>query len=144
MFAIVVLGVRGEGAGTIPVDPSLVPFATVLGGLTAVSGLLLILWASAELRRSRAFTAMPKPRGDASLVDSGPYRWIRHPIYTGLVVAGLGAALVQLSVVSLIAAGLLFIVLDLKRRREEAWLAGRYAGYAAYRAGRRALFPFVY
>lgn len=43
-----------------------------------------------------------------------------------------------------VSVALLAIVLDLKRRREEAWLAARYPGYGAYRARTKALIPFLY
>lgn len=144
MFAIVVIAVRGDGAGTIALDPSLGTAAGVIGALAVLAGLVLIGWASSELRRGQALTATPRPRAAGSFVDSGPYRRVRHPIYSGLVLAAIGAAVFRLSIPGLLAAGLLLVVLDLKRRREEVWLAERYPEYAAYWARTDALVPFVY
>ena len=96
------------------------------------------------MRQGRAFTALPRPLETGSLVESGPYRFIRHPIYAGLVVAGVGVAILRLSPIVAVLTALLFVVLDLKRRREEAWLVDRYGEYAAYRRRSRALIPFLY
>jgi protein-S-isoprenylcysteine O-methyltransferase Ste14 len=98
----------------------------------------------AELRRARAFTAVPRPRDEGRLVETGAYRWVRHPIYTGLILGALGLAVVTPWAGTFIATGLLAIVLDLKRRREEIWLAGRYPDYAAYRDRTKALIPHLY
>ena len=98
----------------------------------------------AELRRARALTAVPKPRDEATLVERGPYRIVRHPIYTGLLLGALGLAIITPWAGTFISVALLAVVLDLKRRREEVWLAERYPGYAAYRARTKALIPFLY
>lgn len=98
----------------------------------------------AELRRARAFTAVPRPREQGTLVESGAYRWVRHPIYTGLILGALGLAIITPWAGSFVAVALLAVVLDLKRRREEVWLAERYPEYASYTARTRALIPFLY
>jgi protein-S-isoprenylcysteine O-methyltransferase Ste14 len=98
----------------------------------------------AELRRARAFTAVPRPRDEGTLVETGAYRWVRHPIYTGLILGALGLAIITPWAGTFIAVGLLALVLDLKRRREEVWLVERYPGYAAYRTRTKALIPRLY
>src|SRR5690349_637761 len=113
---------------------------SVLGILAAVflgSGIAQLWWA-------RAFTYVPRPREDGHLVKNGAYRLVRHPIYSGLILGALGIAIGTASAGTLIATGLLAIVLDLKRRREEIWLADRFPGYADYRAHTKALIPFLY
>ena len=112
----------------------------MIGGVAAV----LLGSGVSELRRARAFTALPLPREDAALVATGAYRFVRHPIYGGLILAALGLAVITPWAGTFIAVGLLAIVLDLKRRREEVWLTERYPGYAAYRAKTKALIPFLY
>jgi protein-S-isoprenylcysteine O-methyltransferase Ste14 len=77
-------------------------------------------------------------------VERGPYRLVRHPIYTGLILGAVGLAVITPWPGTFIATGLLTVVLDLKRRREEVWLRDRYPGYAAYQARTRALIPFLY
>ena len=98
----------------------------------------------AELRRARALTAVPHPLPEATLVEHGAYRFVRHPIYGGLILGALGLVVITPWPGTFAAVALLAIVLDLKRRREEIWLAERYPGYAAYRGRSKALIPFLY
>lgn len=116
----------------------------LLGYAIGVVGALLIGSGIAELRRARALTAVPRPRADASFANGGAFRFVRHPIYGGLILASLGLAVITPWAGTFIAVALLAIVLDLKRRREEAWLIERYPEYAAYRARTKALIPFLY
>jgi protein-S-isoprenylcysteine O-methyltransferase Ste14 len=98
----------------------------------------------AELKRARAFSYVPRPSEHGRLVESGAYRLVRHPIYTGLILGALGLAINVPWAGTFIGFALLAVVLDLKRRREEVLLAARYPGYAAYKARTRALIPFLY
>ncbi len=108
-----------------------------LGGLLAGSGLV-------ELRAGDALTALPHPRDGGRLVESGAYRLVRHPIYGGLVLGAVGWALLRGSVPALVAAVILLLFFDLKRRREEAWLAARFPGYPSYRTRTRRLVPWIW
>ncbi len=105
------------------------------GGLLALRGLL-------DLRQ--ALTALPYPRDGAELVASGSYRFVRHPIYGGIVLASTGWALFMAAPAALAAAAVLLVFFRLKSGREEAWLRDRYPEYAAYAARTRRLLPFLY
>jgi protein-S-isoprenylcysteine O-methyltransferase Ste14 len=107
-------------------------------------GAVLIGSGIAELRAAHALSVLPEPRPDGTLAQRGAYRLVRHPIYGGLILATTGLTVVTPWIGTLVAAALLAVVLDLKRRREEAWLAERFTGYAAYRARTKALSPFLY
>jgi protein-S-isoprenylcysteine O-methyltransferase Ste14 len=108
-----------------------------LGAILAGAGLV-------GLRDGDALTAVPRPRDEARLVEAGAYRLVRHPIYGGLVLAAVGWALMRASIPALLAAALLFLFFDMKRRREEVWLAERFPGYSDYRKHTRVLIPFLY
>ena len=155
------LGRRGEGwvvlqvaalgavviAGRFLAGPRTGRLHTVafdLGIVVMIAGAVLAAVAIAELRRSDAFTAVPRPRSEGHLVETGPYRYVRHPVYSGMLLGALGWAVARLSWPALVAALVLAVILDLKRRREEAWLVDRYDRYAAYRRRTRALIPFLY
>jgi protein-S-isoprenylcysteine O-methyltransferase Ste14 len=73
------------------------------------------------------------------LVTAGPYAYVRHPLYTGLIVALAGTALVSGEYGALLGWVLLTSVFRMKARREERLLEGEFgSGYAAYcrRTGR--------
>jgi protein-S-isoprenylcysteine O-methyltransferase Ste14 len=115
-----------------------------VGAVVVLGALLLIAAASTLLRRARAFTAFPRPLESGSLVEAGPYRIIRHPVYAGIILAGIGAAIIRASPAVALLTLALFLVLDVKRRREEAWLSERYPAYGSYRARTKAFVPLLY
>jgi protein-S-isoprenylcysteine O-methyltransferase Ste14 len=118
--------------------------AVALGWALIAAGALLFVSGLLYLWRARSFTANPRPLLTARLIRSGPYGVVRHPVYSGLIFGAFGLALVRLSTPTLVAAVLLFVILDLKRRREEIWLAERYAEYPEYAAHSKGLIPLVY
>lgn len=134
----------GLGPGVPLADPALAAAVRDAGWLVIAAAGLLLASGMALLSNARAFTAVPRPMAGGRLVESGPYALIRHPIYASLVLAGVGLLLVRQSWFTLALTVALFLILDLKRRREEAWLAERYEAYAAYRARTKALIPFLY
>jgi protein-S-isoprenylcysteine O-methyltransferase Ste14 len=78
------------------------------------------------------------------LVQSGPYRWIRHPIYTGVLLMMFGTALASGQVHGLLATLIALISLWFKSRVEERWMATEFGErYATYRKDSWALIPFV-
>ena len=80
-----------------------------------------------------------------SLIRSGPYRHVRHPIYTGLLLAFAGSALAQAQWRGLLALLLVTGSLWFKLRREERWLLEHFGDdYAEYRKTSWALLPGLY
>ena len=109
--------------------------AIIAGAIVAVRGVLDL---------GSSLTPFPRPADANRLVESGVYRYVRHPIYSGIVLAGIGWATVTTAPA---AAGLSLVLLlwfDLKARNEEAWLVERHPGYARYQARTRKFIPFVY
>ena len=94
-----------------------------LGALSGVGGAL-------SLRGNR--TIFPRPREDSELVTGGPYRWVRHPLYSSLMALGFGWALFRGSWPTLGATLVMAVFLRLKAAREERWLQERFPGYADY------------
>ncbi len=141
LFLLVAFGPR-----TWPGLPAWTPPFTWLGFI--VGGLLILLGGFLSLAGllglGSNLTALPYPKDDATFVETGPYRLVRHPIYSGLILAAFGWALWVNGWLTLGYALLLFIFFDLKSRREEGWLKEKFAGYGAYQKRVRKLIPFVY
>ena len=125
------------GPGTLLDWSALVIGATLMAGAGWV-----VLAGFRDLGRN--LTPMPRPRDDAALVEHGIYASVRHPIYAGLILGGLGWSAATRSLAAAGVTLLLAIYLDLKSRREEAWLTDRYPGYDAYRKRTRRLVPRIY
>lgn len=116
----------------------------VLGLIVMASGLLLRQWAVLVLGRS--FTPEVRVRSGQEIVERGPYRWVRHPSYTGLLVffAGLGLALSNwISLAVLVVTPLAGLLLRL-RSEERALLAVMGEPYKRYAASHKRLLPGVW
>jgi protein-S-isoprenylcysteine O-methyltransferase Ste14 len=109
--------------------------AILVGGGVAGRG----IW---DLRSS--LSPYPPPIVGAPLVESGAYRLIRHPIYSGLVLGAFGWGLVTGSILAIATAGLLFLLFAGKSRREEALLAAVHPEYGAYQRRTKRLIPWIY
>ena len=118
------------------------PVANALGLAAIVAGCSLAAWGAWGLRAS--FSPFPRPIDGAALVQTGAYRFIRHPIYSGVVLAGLGWGLSSGSPLVVVLTAALFVLFDLKSRREELWLEEVLPGYAEYRARTRQFIPGLY
>jgi protein-S-isoprenylcysteine O-methyltransferase Ste14 len=102
------------------------------------------LLADGLIRLGSGLTALPYPKEHTTLVTTGPYRYVRHPMYGGGILAGLGWALWVGSWLTLGYVAVLFVFLDRKASREEQWLEEKFSGYREYRRRVRRLIPFVY
>jgi protein-S-isoprenylcysteine O-methyltransferase Ste14 len=108
---------------------------TRLGYVIAALGLALAVWAGVTMGQS--LSPFPKPRRRAELVDHGPFRVLRHPIYVGGALFFAGLSLV-FSAWGLAATAVLAVFWFAKARLEERHLLERFPDYAEYR--RRTLF----
>lgn len=140
MTLLALIGVAVVVGGSWPPDTG---FLAVVGGLLALCGLGVGLWASRSL--GTALTPSPLPKPGSGLVTEGPYGLARHPIYGGLVLLAIGAALLANSLVALVPSLLLVLLFLAKSRYEEGHLRMRHPGYRAYmeRVPHR-LIPYVF
>lgn len=113
-----------------------------VGAGLVVAGLLFSVWARVVLGGNWSGTVTLKQGHE--IVRRGPYRWIRHPIYTGLLLAFCGSALALGQWRGLIGLALLFAAYWRKIHLEERRLEQHFgAAYADYRRRSWALIPFV-
>jgi protein-S-isoprenylcysteine O-methyltransferase Ste14 len=101
-------------------------FSITVGMAVAACGEAIRIWAAGHLEKGREITR------------SGPYRWVRHPLYVGSSVMGAGFVLASRSLlVAALVAAYLIVTLTAAIRTEEALLDARFDGeYSAYREGR--------
>jgi protein-S-isoprenylcysteine O-methyltransferase Ste14 len=137
VLAVVVVFVANHAPAPTGARTARVVLAVALG----LSAAVVVLWSSGVL--GRALTVFPRPRPGAPLTRRGPYRLVRHPIYTALLMAAVAVVIVG-SPFALIQAALLAFVLDRKASAEEAWLTEARPEYGAYReAVRWRFFPGI-
>jgi protein-S-isoprenylcysteine O-methyltransferase Ste14 len=108
-----------------------------------VAGLSFSVWARRTLGRNWSATVSVKV--DHELVQTGPYRRIRHPIYTGLLLAVFGSGLAAGRLYGIAAFLLVALALWWRLRVEERWMAAEFGQrYEDYRHSSWALIPFVF
>jgi len=107
-------------------------------------GIGLRVWAIGAL--GRAFRRVVTVGPDQEVVTSGPYRYVRHPSYTGLLFAFAGLGLAQANVASILGAIALPLVGYVRRIHveEQALVHGLGDRYTDYAAGRARLIPHVW
>ena len=89
-------------------------------------------------------TPLPEPGANAVLVESGPFRWVRNPIYSSLSIGAIGYAFLSHEGLRLLLGALIFVFLDRKSSAEEVGLASRYPKYMEYRKRVKKMIPFLY
>jgi protein-S-isoprenylcysteine O-methyltransferase Ste14 len=113
-----------------------------IGAALCVTGFAFAIWARAYLGGNWGIPM--SMRQEHELVTSGPYARVRHPIYSGLVLAGLGTVL-ALGVMWLPAVVLVGLFFVISAHTEERMLATHFPeAYPPYKARTRMLIPFVY
>lgn len=113
--------------------------AQLASGALLVAGTAWSVWALRSLGRNLSVLAQAR-----DLADHGPYRWVRHPLYTGELVSALGLAIAA----STLAAALTWMILCAlqvcRAVSEEQVLLGTLPGYRDYRSRTAALLPGLF
>ena len=139
LWGVVAAGVNGLFN---PAWDGAVRLATSTGGI-----ILLAIGARQIWRASRDLgsnlTPLPRPVDGATLVESGIYGHVRHPIYGGLIMAALGWALLAASPIGILLAVVLVPLFWLKSSVEERWLVERFPSYPDYRRRTRRFIAWI-
>ena len=111
--------------------------------LVIVAGLAFTWWARIYL--GRLWSSAITRKEDHTVVDTGPYALVRHPIYTGLIVALLATAGAEATVTALLGTALIIVGLWQKARSEERFLMVELGpdAYGSYRRRVPMLVPFL-
>ena len=113
-----------------------------MGTATTGAGAIWAIWARVLLGRNWSSSVTIKQ--DHSFIRGGPYRFVRHPIYTGGILGLFGAAIVQGTIGAFIAVALASVGWWGKSRLEEEYMVAQFgAEYRQYRHEVKALIPYI-
>jgi protein-S-isoprenylcysteine O-methyltransferase Ste14 len=129
-----------------PLEQQVLPASNVLdfvGLAFTIAGLAFAVWARVYLGGNWSGTVTIKQ--DHTLIRTGPYGFVRHPIYTGILFAALGGAISGGKIRSFLGFVLLVVVLRLKSLLEEQYMQEQFGGqYTSYKHDVKALVPFIW
>lgn len=115
----------------------------IIADIVTLMGLIIILWARTVLGGNWSTSTVLKENHE--LIQSGPYRYVRHPIYSGLLLMVLGAAIFYGRAIVFVALAISFIASLLRAREEEKLLTRHFPEeYPNYKARVKAFIPFLF
>lgn len=107
------------------------------------AGFLLGLWSFYNMG-SKNFSPFPQPRKNGQIVQGGPYKFIRHPMYTGLLFIALTLFLSALNFTNFLIFALFTYILEQKASLEEKLLTKMHSQYQNYVKDTKRFLPFIY
>ena len=132
--------ISGEWIQTLLITPT--GWSAGVGSSLCIAGLALSIWSRRTLGQN--WSAMVTLKERHELIQSGPYRFVRHPIYTCVLTMALGTALMSGRVHGFMVLTMLLGAFLVKMRREERLLEQHFGtSYADYKKTSRALVPFI-
>jgi len=117
--------------------------ATWYGLIIEFTGIALAIWAILVMRNNANVAPIPKTNG--ILITNGPYRFIRHPMYTAQVVAVIPLVVEQTTIYRIAALAILIATLLFKLHYEEKRLADHFGqAYRDYQKVSKKILPYIY
>ena len=107
----------------------------------AILGIIILLLALLQLNKN--LSPFPTPKQGAQLVTNGLYHWVRHPIYSGIILFSYAYAIYSFSWLRLLIACLLWLLFNLKSSYEEKLLSEKFYTYTDYQKNTPRFFPFL-
>lgn len=115
--------------------------SVLLGWICEWVGIVGILVSAASLRKS--LTAVPIPKSDGKLSTTGLYRYVRHPMYTSVLLFAIGIAVRSGTLVKYLLVMALYFLFYAKSKYEEKFLEIKYPEYAEYALRIPRFIPFI-
>lgn len=113
-----------------------------LADILVLGGVTICVWARLVLGGN--WSARVTLKEQHELIQRGPYRLVRHPIYSGLLLMILGTATLTGQLSGFLALAVCFFGFWIKLRQEESLLTHRLPGYSEYKARTKALVPYLF
>lgn len=118
--------------------------ANPIGLSLQILGILIGVWAVKTLHWHK-FNIVPDPKPDAILVKTGPYRWVRHPMYLSILLFFTPLVIAHPSMFRLTVFAVLVITLSIKLHYEETLLVQKYQqAYQDYQATTQKILPWIF
>jgi len=141
VLPIVLLDIFAPGLESLRVLPD-DPVFFVIGLVITLTGLAFAIWARVHLGKN--WSGLPTIRQDHTLVRTGPYRYVRHPIYSGLTLALVGTAIGIGYLAIFFGVILVFVLFLIKSHLEEQFLLEEFGEqYEQYKREVKSIIPFV-
>ena len=112
-------------------------------GLLAGASVVLAVWTLLHNPPGN-FNIRPTPKSWGTLITSGPYRHIRHPMYSAVLLGAAALAGLSAPLPGWLAWGTLALVLLLKSSFEERWMREQHPGYGAYVQTSKRFLPWLF
>ena len=107
------------------------PFSSFLGFLIIIIAFIILLVAIKELGRN--LSPFPRPLKNSSLINTGIYRFTRHPMYYSLIFISFGVLVIKLSIYYLFLTISLVLIIKFKIVLEEQYLKNKFKNYLLYK-----------
>jgi len=131
-------------AFSFEIDSMAIIFPEVLfwfGVVIFVIGAFITITAALQLNFN--LSPFPSPLPGSNLIENGVYKFIRHPIYTGLILSFFGFAIISDSGYRLVIATVLFLLFYYKTIYEEKQLIDKFPDYLEYKNRSGRFFPWI-
>lgn len=112
-----------------------------IGEVVKILGAIILLLSFYDLRKS--LTALPLPKDNGQLQINGLYRYVRHPMYVGVLVLSIGICLANTSIYKYVLLLGLYLLFNYKAEYEEALLRAKYPGYKKYQERTNRFIPRI-
>ncbi len=118
--------------------------SSLIGDILALSGVVFAIWARVALGKNWSGTVVTIKK-DHQLIESGPYAYVRHPIYAGFLTAAVGTALTIGTLASFLAVLFLLAAFIIRIKREEKMMTAQFLNeYPLYITRTKALIPYLF
>ncbi len=116
-------------------------FIKTVAYIVAILGVVVLILAMLQLNKN--LSPFPSPKTNSELVKSGLYKYVRHPIYTGILISSFSFAMATESGFRILISILLYILFIVKSEYEERLLTKRYMEYELYKKTTGRFFPKI-